>query len=32
MRYDPRPSAVNVYRFWQELNGGTRAAAPDAAG
>ncbi|AXN46775.1 Guanine deaminase [Mycobacterium marinum] len=32
MRYDPRPSAVNVYRFWQELNGGKRAAAPDSAG
>ena len=24
MRYEPRPAAVDVYRFWNERNGGQR--------
>ncbi|MCV7197927.1 nucleoside deaminase [Mycobacterium angelicum] len=27
MRYDPREEAVDVYRFWQERNGGQRTAS-----
>ncbi|CAM4458149.1 Guanine deaminase [Mycobacterium basiliense] len=27
MRYEPRPAAVDVYRFWQERNGGNRSAS-----
>ncbi|MBW0019879.1 MAG: nucleoside deaminase [Mycobacterium sp.] len=30
MRYEPRPAAVDVYRFWQERNGGQRRASAGA--
>ncbi|ETZ97449.1 cytidine and deoxycytidylate deaminase zinc-binding region family protein [Mycobacterium kansasii 732] len=32
MRYEPRPAAVDVYRFWQERNGGRRTATAVPAG
>ncbi|WP_181025354.1 nucleoside deaminase [Mycobacterium kansasii] len=32
MRYELRPAAVDVYRFWQERNGGRRTATAVPAG
>jgi guanine deaminase len=32
MRYEPRAAAVDVYRDWQERNGGQRRAAADPPG
>jgi hypothetical protein len=29
MRYEPRDDAIDVYRFWQERNGGDRRARPE---
>ena len=32
MRYEPRDAAVDVYRLWQERNGGERTATANPTG